>query len=187
MPGYLLVGVWTATDLGRAAVLLYLIAYSITSLATFGIITAVERVGSRTVMLEDVEGFFRVRPWGALSMGVCLLSLLGFPGTFGFIGKWYLMTAAIDRNQLLLAVVMGIGSLLSLGYYLPVVMAMTMKPERTPDAHRQVLFSRAAKAIVAVAVLANLLFGVWPRKVVDLARSAAEQHERRGGSSAPAG
>ena len=79
------------TDLGRAAVLLYLIAYSITSLAAFGIITAVERVGSRTVMLEDVEGFFRVRPWGALSMGVCLLSLLGFPGTFGFIGKWYLM------------------------------------------------------------------------------------------------
>ena len=84
--------------MGRAAVLLYLIAYSITSLAAFGIITAVERVGSRTVMLEDVEGFFRVRPWGALSMGVCLLSLLGFPGTFGFIGKWYLMSAAIDRR-----------------------------------------------------------------------------------------
>ena len=171
--GYLLVGVWTATDMGRAAVLLYLIAYSITSLAAFGIITAVERVGSRTVMLEDVEGFFRVRPWGALSMGVCLLSLLGFPGTFGFIGKWYLMSAAIDRNQVLLPVIMGIGSLVSLGYYLPVVMAMTMKPERTPDAHRQVLFSRAAKAIVAVAVLTNLVFGVWPRKVVDLALSAA--------------
>ena len=171
--GYLLVGVWTGTDLGRAAVLLYLIAYSITSLAAFGIITAVERVGSRTVMLEDVEGFFRVRPWGALSMGVCLLSLLGFPGTFGFIGKWYLTVAAIDRQQVLLAVVMGLGSLVSLGYYLPVVMAMTMKPERTPDAHRQVLFSRAAKAIVAVAVITNLLFGVWPRKVVDLARAAA--------------
>jgi NADH-quinone oxidoreductase subunit N len=171
--GYLLVGVWTATDMGRAAVLLYLMAYSITSLAAFGIITAVERVGSRTVMLEDVEGFFRVRPWGALSMGVCLLSLLGFPGTFGFIGKWYLMSAAIDRNQVLLPVIMGLGSLVSLGYYLPVVMAMTMKPERTPDAHRQVLFSRAAKAIVAAAVIANLVFGVWPRKVVDLARSAA--------------
>ena len=171
--GYLLVGVWTGTDLGRAAVLLYLIAYSITSLAAFGIITSVERVGSRTVMLEDVEGFFRVRPWGALSMGVCLLSLLGFPGTFGFIGKWYLMVAAIDRNQVFLAVIMGLGSLVSLGYYLPVVMAMTMKPERTPDAHRQVLFSRAAKAIVALAVMVNLLFGVWPRKVVDLARAAA--------------
>ena len=55
-------------------------------------------------------------------------------------------------------------------------MAMTMKPERTPDAHRQVLFSRAAKAIVALAVMVNLLFGVWPRKVVDLARAAAGAH-----------
>ena len=183
--GYLLVGVWTATDLGRAAVLLYLIAYSITSLAAFGIITAVERVGSRTVMLEDVEGFFKVRPWGALSMAVCLMSLLGFPGTFGFIGKWYLLSAAIDRGGLLLAVVMGVGSLLSLGYYLPVVMAMTMKPERTPDAHRQVLFSRAAKAIVAVAVLANLLFGIWPRKVVELARAAAGQVSASAAPRAP--
>jgi NADH:ubiquinone oxidoreductase subunit 2 (subunit N) len=83
------------------------------------------------------------------------------------------MVAAIDRNQVFLAVIMGLGSLVSLGYYLPVVMAMTMKPERTPDAHRQVLFSRAAKAIVALAVMVNLLFGVWPRKVVDLARAAA--------------
>ncbi len=171
--GYLLVGVWTGTDMGRAAVLLYLIAYSITSLAAFGIITAIERVGSRTVMIEDCEGFFQVRPWGALSMGVCLLSLLGFPGTFGFIGKWYLMAAALDRDQVVLAVIMGMGSLVSLGYYLPVIMAMTMKPERTPDAHRQVLFSRAAKAIIAVAVIANLVLGVWPRVAIDLARAAA--------------
>ena len=171
--GYLLVGVWTGTDYGRAAVLLYLIAYSITSLAAFGIITAIERVGSRTVMMDDVEGLFRVRPWAALAMGVCLLSLLGFPGTFGFVAKWYIMSAAIDRGQVFLAVIMGVGSVLSLGYYLPVVMAMTMKPGRTPDAHRQVLFSKAGKAIVAAAVAANLFFGVWPRRVIDLARHAA--------------
>jgi NADH-quinone oxidoreductase subunit N len=171
--GYLLVGVWTATTTGRAAVLLYLIAYSVTSLAAFGIIAAIERVGSRTVMMEDVEGFFKVRPWGALSMGVCLLSLLGFPGTFGFIGKWYLITAALQENQVLLSVLIGLGSLVSLGYYLPVVMAMTLKPERTPDAHRQVLFSRAGKAIIAGAVIANLLFGVWPRKLIGIAERTA--------------
>lgn len=171
--GYLLVGVWTATDTGRAAVLLYLLAYSVTSLAAFGIITAIERVGSRTVMMEDVEGFFRVRPWGALSMGVCLLSLLGFPGTFGFIGKWYLITAALQENQVFLSVLIGLGSLVSLGYYLPVVMAMTLKVERTPDAHRQVLFSRAGKAIIAGAVLANIVFGVWPRKLIGMAERTA--------------
>ncbi len=167
--GYLLVGVWTATDLGRASVLFYVLAYCITSLAAFGVIAAIERVGSRTVMMEDIEGFFRVRPWGALSMAVCLLSLLGFPGTFGFIGKWYLITAALQQGEVLLPVLIGLGSLVSLGYYLPVVMAMTLKAERTPDAHRQVLFSRAGKAIIAAAVLAILVFGVWPRRLIGAA------------------
>ncbi len=192
--GYLLVGVGTGTATGRAAVLVYLLAYSITSLAAFGIIAAIERVGSRTVMMEDVEGFFRVRPWGALSMGVCLLSLLGFPGTFGFIGKWYLISAALDQNQVMLAVFIALGSLVSLGYYLPVVMAMTLKPERTPDAHRQVLFSRAGKAIIAGAVIANLVFGVWPRKLIGVAEASAagigtdmvQSAQGQGGSSGTA-
>ncbi len=171
--GYLLVGVWSASPLGRSAVLFYLAAYGITTVASFGIVAAMERVGSRTVLVDDAEGLFRSRPWGATSMAVCLLSLLGFPGTFGFIGKWYLMSAAIEQGQWILPVVIGIGSLISLGYYLPVIMAMTLKPERSPEAHRMVLFSRAGKAIVAGAVIANLLFGVWPRKVLAVATGAA--------------
>jgi NADH-quinone oxidoreductase subunit N len=79
--GYLLVAVWAASPAGHMAVLLYLWAYSLTSLAAFGMVAAVEHVGARTVRIEDLEGLFRTRPWGALSMSVCLLSLLGFPGT----------------------------------------------------------------------------------------------------------
>jgi NADH-quinone oxidoreductase subunit N len=175
--GYLLVAVWAGSPAGRTAVMLYLYAYSITSLAAFGIVAAVEHVGSRTVLIEDLEGLFRTRPWGALSMGVCLLSLLGFPGTLGFIGKWLVMGAALDRGQVILPVVVGLGSLVSLGYYLPVVMAMTMKPERSPEAHRQVLFSRAAKAVIAAAVIVNIALGIWPGAVIGAARrSAATMH-----------
>ncbi len=172
--GYLLAAVWTNSELGRAAAILYLAAYGITSLAAFGIVAAVERVGSRTVMLDDIEGLFRQRPWGALAMSVCLLSLLGFPGTFGFIGKWYIISALLEKNQATLAIAVGLGSLLSLGYYLPVIMGMTMKPERAPDAHRQVLFSRAGKAIIATAVAVNLLFGVWPRVLLTLAQRSVQ-------------
>lgn len=170
--GYLLAAVWTNSELGRAAAILYLAAYGITSLAAFGVLAAVERVGSRTVMLDDIEGLFRHRPWGALAMSVCLLSLLGFPGTFGFIGKWYIISAVLEQNQYTLAIAVGLGSLLSLGYYLPVIMGMTMKPERAPDAHRQVQFSRAGKAIIATAVAVNLLFGVWPRVLLSLAEKS---------------
>jgi NADH-quinone oxidoreductase subunit N len=168
--GYLLVAVWTATDAGRSAVLLYLWAYSLTSLAAFGIVSAVEHVGARTVLIEDLEGLFRVRPWGALSLSVCLLSLLGFPGTFGFIGKWLIMSAALEQGQVVLPVLVGVGSLLSLGYYLPVIMAMTMKPERSPEAHRQVLFSQAAKVVIAGSVIVIILMGIWPRIPIELGR-----------------
>ena len=171
--GYLLVPVWAGTSLGSAAVLLYLAAYCLTTLASFGILAAIEHVGSRTVLIDDLEGLFAKRPWGALSMGVCLLSLLGFPGTLGFIGKWYLMSAVIAQGQVILPLVVVVGSLISAGYYLPVITAMTIKPERTIEAHRQVSFSRSSRAIVAVAVIANLLFGVWPTRLLDTALKSA--------------
>jgi NADH-quinone oxidoreductase subunit N len=156
------------------AVLLYLWAYSLTSLAAFGVVAAVEHVGARTVRIEDLEGLFRTRPWGAMSLSVCLLSLLGFPGTFGFIGKWLIMTAALDRGQVILPVLVGLGSLVSLGYYLPVIMAMTMKPERSPEAHRQVLFSQAGKLVIAGSVALIILMGLWPRIPLQLGRNTVQ-------------
>jgi len=171
--GYLLVALWAASPSGYMAVMLYLWAYSLTSLASFGVVAAVEHVGARTVRIEDLEGLFRTRPWGALSMSVCLLSLLGFPGTFGFIGKWLIMGAALERGQVILPVLVGLGSLVSLGYYLPVIMAMTMKPERSPEVHRQVLFSRAGKLIIAGSVALIIFLGIWPRIPLELGRRTA--------------
>jgi NADH-quinone oxidoreductase subunit N len=172
--GYLLVAVWAASPSGYMAVLLYLWAYSLTSLASFGVVAAVEHVGARTVRIEDLEGLFRTRPWGAMSMSVCLLSLLGFPGTFGFIGKWLIIGAALERGQVILPVLVGLGSLVSLGYYLPVIMAMTMKPERSPEAHRQVLFSQAGKLVIAGSVALIILMGIWPRIPLQLGRKTVD-------------
>lgn len=160
--GYTLVAVWAGTTLGAGAVLFYLVTYTVTTLASFGILASTEHVGSRTILVDDLEGLFTVRPGAALAMAICLLSLLGFPGTFGFIGKWYLISAAVAQGQYILPVVLVLGSLVSAGYYLPVIMAMTMKASRTQDAHRQVTFSVAARATVAVAVAIILVFGVWP-------------------------
>jgi NADH-quinone oxidoreductase subunit N len=160
--GYALAGVWAGTTLGAAAVLLYLLAYSLATLASFGVVAAIEHVGSRTVLVDDLEGLYSVRPWAALSLSICLLSLLGFPGTFGFIGKWYLISATVAEQQYILPVVLVLGSLVSAGYYLPIIMAMTMKPSRSPESHRQVSFSWAARATVALAVAVTVAFGIWP-------------------------
>ncbi len=171
--GYLLVAAWPGTAFGSGAVLFYLAAYCVTTLASFGILAAIEHVGSRTVLIDDLEGLFSKRPWGATSLAVCLLSLLGFPGTFGFVGKWYIISSVLREGSWILPVAVAVGSLISIGYYLPVITAMTFKPERTIDAHRQVAFSRAGKAIVAMAVLLILLFGVWPTALLNSAVRSA--------------
>ena len=172
--GYVLVAVWAGTTLGAGAVSFYLLAYSVTTLASFGILASIEHVGSRTVLVDDLEGLYSVRPGAALALSICLLSLLGFPGTLGFIGKWYLIAAAVAERQYILPVVMVLGSLVSAGYYLPVIMAMTMKPTRSLEAHRQVRFSWAARAAVAVAVAMIIVFGVWPTGPLATALKSAE-------------
>ena len=93
--GYMLVAVWTGTHAGAGAVLLYLLAYGLTTLASFGLLTALGRGGERDVTYDDIAGLASARPAIALGLAVCMLSLLGFPGTLGFIGKWYILTAAV--------------------------------------------------------------------------------------------
>jgi NADH-quinone oxidoreductase subunit N len=173
--GYLLLALWAHSDDGTAAVLIYLLSYSVTTVAAFGILASIERAGARTVLLTDLEGLFGVRPFAALGLTICMLSLLGFPGTFGFIGKWYLISAALRQGEALLPIVAMIGSGISIGYYLPVVLAMTLKPTRTRQAHQTIRIPRPAKIAVALCVLAIVVFGIWPNAVLNFATQEAVQ------------
>ncbi len=173
--GYLLMALWAHSDDGTAAVLVYLLAYSITIVAAFAILASIERAGARTVLLTDLEGLFAVRPFASIGLSICMLSLLGFPGTFGFISKWFLLSSALGQGQWVLPLVAMIGSGISIGYYLPVVLAMTLKPTRTRSAHTTIRFPVPAKIAVALCVFAILLFGVWPNPVLNFATQKAVQ------------
>src|ERR671936_2459299 len=98
-----------------------------------------------------------------------MLSLLGFRGTAGFIGKWYILIAATNAGQNVLAAILVLTSVISAGYYLPVIMAMYMKPAPAPDAHKGVGLAPAAAGGIAVSIAALILFGFWPRGLLDLA------------------
>ncbi len=67
-------------------------------------------------------------PWLAWPLTVAMLGLAGIPGTVGFIGKFQLIHALVDGNYTWLAIVLVIGSMISLGYYLRVVAAIWMSP-----------------------------------------------------------
>ena len=171
--GYMLVAVWTGTHPGAGAVLLYLLAYGLTTLASFGFVAALGRGGERDLTYDDIAGLAAARPGIALGLSVCMLSLLGFPGTVGFIGKWYILTAAVSEGQFILPVILVLTSVLSAGYYLPVIMAMYMRPAPSADRYAGVGLSPTASGVIAVSVAAVILFGFWPNELLELAGTRA--------------
>jgi NADH-quinone oxidoreductase subunit N len=172
--GYLLVAVASGTSAGTSAFLVYVVAYTLMSIGAFALLSAKGRGGESDVAIDDLAGLAARRPWLAFALAVCMLSLLGFPGTAGFIGKWYILIAATGAGQNVLAAILVLTSVVSAGYYLPVIMAMYMKPEPIEAAHVDVTLDRWGRAAVAAAVAGLLLFGVWPNRLFDLARSAGE-------------
>jgi NADH-quinone oxidoreductase subunit N len=172
--GYLLVAVTAGGAAGTSAFLVYVIAYTLMSIGAFAVLAAKGRAGESDVMIDDLAGLAGRRPWLAFALAVCMLSLLGFPGTAGFIGKWYILIAATSAGQNTLAAILVLTSVVSAGYYLPVIMAMYMKSEPHEGAHRDVCLDRWGRAAVAVAVAALLVFGVWPNRLFDLAKSAGD-------------
>ena len=170
--GYLLAAVATGRTAGSSAFLVYLVAYTLMTLGAFALLAAKGRAGESDVMIDDLAGLANRRPWLAFALAVCMFSLLGFPGTLGFIGKWYILIAAAGAGQNVLAAILVLTSVVSAGYYLPVVMAMYMKPEPIEGAHADVRLGRLANAALAVVVAGLLIFGVWPNRLFDLATAA---------------
>jgi len=125
--GYMLAGIVVATQLGVAATVFYLAVYLLMNMASFAVIVARERETGLGDSLDAVAGLGRERPWLAWPMTISMLALAGIPATAGFIGKFYLIDAAVAGGYAWLGVAIVIGSMISLGYYLPVVAAMWMR------------------------------------------------------------
>ena len=172
--GYLLVAVAAGAGPGSGAFLFYLVAYTLTTLAAFALLAAKGRDGERDVLIDDLAGLGTRRPWLAFALAVCMLSLLGFPGTAGFIGKWYILVAATGTGQLPLAAILVLTSVISAGYYLPVIMAMYMQPEPFEHAHSGMHIGRLGGAVVAVSVAGLLLLGIRPNRLLDLAKTSGD-------------
>jgi NADH-quinone oxidoreductase subunit N len=185
--GYILAGVVVGTQLGLQAVAFYLAVYLLMNVAAFAVVVARERVWPAGDDLSCVDGLGRADPWLAWPMTIAMLGLAGFPVTAGFMGKFYLLRAAVDGGYTWLAVFIVVGSVISLGYYLRVVATMWMgevdvavpvvtgPPRRlarvggwSPEA-----MGRAQPEVLAVAVIAAaavVFFGILPSPLFDAAK-----------------
>ncbi|HYL71214.1 MAG TPA: NADH-quinone oxidoreductase subunit N, partial [Candidatus Dormibacteraeota bacterium] len=153
--GYMLAGVVVATQLGVAATVFYLAVYLLMNMAAFAVIVARERETGLGDSIQALAGLGRERPWLAWPMTISMLALAGIPATAGFIGKFYLIDAAVAGGYTWLGVAIVIGSMISLGYYLPVIAAMWMREapggEATPSRTLSPANAPAGAALPALA------------------------------------
>jgi NADH-quinone oxidoreductase subunit N len=183
--GYLLAGVVVGTRLGLKATMFYLAVYLLMNVAAFAVVLARERVSEAGDDISSIQNLGQASPWLAWPMTISMLSLAGFPATAGFMGKFYLIDASVAGDYTWLGVVIVVGSMISLVYYLRVVAAMWMgrmevelpstpvrqakpvagwSPEADAGAQPEVLL------VAVVAAAGVLFFGIWPDPLFDLAR-----------------
>ena len=125
--GYMLAGVVVSSSLGVRATVFYLAVYLLMNLTAFAVIIARERETGLGDDLEAVQGIGATRPVLAWPMTIAMLALAGIPATGGFIGKFFLIQATVAGNYAWLGVVIVIGSMISLAYYLRVIAAIWMR------------------------------------------------------------
>jgi NADH-quinone oxidoreductase subunit N len=124
--GYILAGVVVATQLGVKATAFYLAVYLFMNIAAFAVIVVRERETGLGDSISSLAGLGRDRPLLAWPMTISMLALAGIPATAGFIGKFYLIDASVEGGYTWLGVAIVVGSMISLGYYLPVIATMWM-------------------------------------------------------------
>ena len=166
--GYLLVGLVAANQVGKAAILFYLLAYSVTNLAAFGVIALLGSRDRDNDELRDYAGLWNTRPALAALMTVCLLSLGGLPPTAGFIGKWYIFSAAVASGYYWLAIIGVLTSVISVFFYLRVVVMMYMA-DREGALPLPAVITRMGMAALTVAIAVIFYLGVLPTQVLNLA------------------
>ncbi len=157
--GYVLVG-FTAGAPGHGAVLFYLAAYLFANLGAFAVIVALADRGRDQDRIESFAGLARRRPGMAALMTLFLLSLAGLPGTVGFIAKFQIFSVAVRAEELSLAIVAVLTTVVSFYYYLRVPVWMYMRdPGETPP--RAGLDTPEA-AVLSACAIAVLLLGFFP-------------------------
>jgi NADH-quinone oxidoreductase subunit N len=122
--GYLIVAFLAGVKLGTEAVTFYFVAYFVTTLGAFGVVTFLSKKNVMQKNFEDYKGLFWRKPVLATVFTAMLLSLAGIPLTAGFVGKFYIVAAGVDAHLWALLIILVINSVIGLFYYLRIVTAM---------------------------------------------------------------
>ncbi len=168
---YMVLGMGLASVLGITATLVHVFNHALMKGALFMACGAlVYRVGSSR--FEKLNGLGRQMPWTFTAIFIAGLSLIGIPGTAGFISKWYFVRAALEQQSWFIALVILLGSLLAVVYMWKIVEVMFLRP--VSDTALSVKEAPILLLIpMWVLVIANIYFGINTELTVNVADSAA--------------
>ena len=165
--GYLLMAIVAGNDVGKGAMLFYLLTYALTSVGAFGVTALVATRDRRNDSCATTRACGQAQPVLAALMTIFLLSLGGFPPTAGFIGEVVPVQRRGSAGDYGLAIIGVLTSVVSVFFYLRVVVMMYMcdQPSTAP------VTSPSAASIFALAVptAATFYLGILPTRILELA------------------
>ncbi len=158
--GYLLVGIVTGTVEGYSAIVFYLIVYAFMNLGAFGVVVALAHHGHDCERMESFAGLAKSRPALAAMMTLFMVSLIGIPGTAGFIAKFAIFSAAVRADVIWLTIIGVLMSTVSVYYYLrlPVLMYMSDPADEAP----RMEIATGEALVLGFCALAVLFLGIFP-------------------------
>jgi NADH-quinone oxidoreductase subunit N len=166
--GYMLSGIAAANVDAETGILFYLLAYTFVNVGAFGVVSMMERQDDAKLTFDDYAGLSARRPMLALVMSMFMFSLAGIPPFAGFFGKYYVFLAAVKANMTWLAILGVLTSLVSVYYYLRLVVLMYFREGEADLDHSIPLTSVIALAIAGAVIV---IVGIYPSLIVDVTRS----------------
>jgi NADH-quinone oxidoreductase subunit N len=168
--GYLLIAIVVGAEWGGLPLLFYLLSYTFMTLGAFAVLTSMAEGNEARDGYSDFAGLGFKRPFLAIAMALFMLSLAGFPPLAGFTGKFYVFRSAVLSGQLNLAIIGVLNSLLSVIYYLRVIVTMYMEEGGAPGkSFRQAPLVYIA---VAIALIGTIYLGILPADALNWSREA---------------
>lgn len=167
--GTALMAMAMGTELGIQSTLFYLLAYVFSNIGVFAVvIIASNKTGDDS--FEAFAGLGRRSPFLGLAVAICLLSLAGIPLLSGFIGKFYIFAAVVEKDMIWMAVIGLLNSTIALYYYLNVLREVFITEPLTDE---PLEISPSLMASVQICIFAVLVMGLWPAPFLEFARTAA--------------
>ncbi|TDR31944.1 NADH-quinone oxidoreductase subunit NuoN [Hydromonas duriensis] len=151
---------------GVGSAFYYVIIYAISTLASFGVILAMSRVGFEADQLDDLKGLNKRNPWLAFLVLIIMFSLAGIPPLAGFFAKFVVLKGLMQSGHVFLSVLAVMFSLIGAFYYLRVVKLMYFDK---PEHEQAIAFSPVHHVVLSINVLALLVLGMLPAGLINMA------------------